>query len=278
MSGARPARATSAPSPQQSSSAERSPSAERPGAAELSAASPQPDAVPRAAGSVRSVGVISGGMTLVDAERLAMADVDLVIAVDSGLDLALAAALRVDLALGDFDSVSPAALARAVDDGIEIARFSNDKDETDLELAMLRAIESEPERIVVVGLAGGRPDHALTSLLLLADSRWSTAAVTGHVGDAIVTILRGGIDQSPTRLRLDEVARGDLVSVIPVGGDAHGVSTVGLRWPLVDETLRAHSPRGMSNVVEADPAEVHLRRGTLLVFQPSADESPVEAS
>lgn len=62
-------------------------------------------------------------------------------------------------------------------------------------------------------------------------------------------------------------AVGDLVSLLPVGGDAAGVSTNGLRWPLDRETLAIGRSRGLSNVVDAAPASVSLESGVLLVIE-----------
>ena len=76
----------------------------------------------------------------------------------------------------------------------------------------------------------------------------------------MVSILRGS-----GALDLD-VEVGDLVSLLPVGGDADGVRTRGLRYPLSGERLRLGESRGLSNVVQATPASVSLDGGALLVI------------
>src|SRR2546430_744789 len=50
-------------------------------------------------------------------------------------------------------------------------------------------------------------------------------------------------------------------------GDAEGVTTEGLRYPLRDETLRFGRARGLSNEVDSLPATVTVRKGSLLVFE-----------
>jgi thiamine pyrophosphokinase len=52
-----------------------------------------------------------------------------------------------------------------------------------------------------------------------------------------------------------------------VNGDAEGVTTEGLRFPLRDEALRFGRARGLSNEVASTPATVKVRKGTLLVFE-----------
>ena len=59
---------------------------------------------------------------------------------------------------------------------------------------------------------------------------------------------------------------GDLLSLLPIGGDAGGVTTGGLLYPLHEETLYLGQPRGVSNVFTATAALVSLRAGLLLVI------------
>ena len=96
-----------------------------------------------------------------------------VIAADRGLDHALALGLDVTVAVGDFDSVTTEALAAAEQAGVRIERHPPDKDATDLELALDAAIGMAPERILVLAGAGGRLDHELSALLVLASDRYA---------------------------------------------------------------------------------------------------------
>jgi thiamine pyrophosphokinase len=57
------------------------------------------------------------------------------------------------------------------------------------------------------------------------------------------------------------------VSLLPVGGDADGVRTDGLRFALAGEPLRLGRSRGLSNEVVAGGASVQLERGVLLVIE-----------
>jgi thiamine pyrophosphokinase len=96
-----------------------------------------------------------------------VATADVVIAADSGLDLARLLGLGVDVVVGDLDSVTPTGLAWARDTGIPIEKASPDKDETDLELAVARATAGGAHRIVMLGGAGGRLDHLLANVAVL---------------------------------------------------------------------------------------------------------------
>ena len=105
-----------------------------------------------------------------------------VIAADGGVDLAHALGLHVDVVVGDLDSASPAGLARAEAAGARIVRHPAEKDATDLELALDEAVALDPRRIVVVGGAGGRLDHLLGGLLLLAAEQYADFEVDALLG------------------------------------------------------------------------------------------------
>jgi thiamine pyrophosphokinase len=183
-----------------------------------------------------------------------------VVAADGGVDHALALGLRVDLAVGDFDSVSAAGLDAVEAAGARVERHPAEKDATDLELALDAAAALEPRRLVVVGVAGGRLDHLLAGLLLLGAERYARLELDAIAGDALAHVIRG------ERALAGEP--GELVSLLPLGGDAVGVTTEGLRYPLVGETLAAGSSRGVSNEFGAARAQVRVARGVVLAVRP----------
>jgi len=187
----------------------------------------------------------------------------MVIAADGGVDRALALGLHVDLAIGDFDSVSAAGLAAAEASGARVERHPAVKDATDLELALDAAISLRPARIVVVGSGGGRLDHLLGSVLLLADERYAAAEIRAYLGDAQMHIIRDS--------RTLAGAPGDLLTLLAVHGAAGGVTTEGLAYPLLGETLPPGTSRGVSNVFSASEARITVERGCLLAIQPAPE-------
>lgn len=180
-----------------------------------------------------------------------------VIAADGGLRHLLALGRRPDVLIGDLDSVPPG-IAPA-DLAGEIIRHPTDKNETDLELALLLAAERYPgHEIAVIGGFGGRLDHLLANLLLPAHPRLAGCAI------------RFLNDRESAWLVSDETTitgqPGDIVSLIPLGGPAHLRETTGLRWPLRDEWLTFGPARGISNEMTAGEARVRLESGRLLVI------------
>ncbi len=185
-----------------------------------------------------------------------------VIAADAGATSLDRLGRTPDRLVGDLDSISDELLARLAAAGVAIDRHAADKDASDTELALEAAIAAGATRIVVLGATGGRRlDHELANVLLLADPALGARDVRIVHGPTTVRVLRDG-----GRLELEGSA-GDLVTLLPVGGDAIGVRIDGVRWPLADATLRLGRSRGLSNEVVEPRASVSLERGSLLVVE-----------
>ena len=176
-----------------------------------------------------------------------------VIAADGGVAVAAQLGLPVDLVVGDLDSGSAA-------EGVEVERHAPDKDASDLELALDAAVRLGTERLVVVSGVGGRLDHLLGTLLLLARDAHAPVTVDAQLGEAAAHVIRGA--------RALTGEPGDIVSLFAVHGAATGVTTEGLRYPLDDETLEAGSTRGLSNVFDGPAARVSVRSGVLVAVRP----------
>lgn len=66
--------------------------------------------------------------------------------------------------------------------------------------------------------------------------------------------------------------KGDYLSLIPMGGDATGITTRNLEYPLHNGTLYFGVPMGISNVLLEDICSVELQGGILLAILTKADE------
>ena len=185
------------------------------------------------------------------------------IAADRGVDRALALGLHVDVAIGDFDSVSAAGLAAVEAAGALVERHPAAKDATDLELALDAAIALEPSRIVVVG-SGRRPARPPARI----DSAAGSCPLCGGNGRRV---SRRQPAVGDPRLADADRRAGRVVSLLPVHGPAEGVTTSGLEYPLHDETLPAGTSRGVSNVFAATEAQITVARGCLIAVQPGPE-------
>ena len=199
-------------------------------------------------------------------------DIELVIAADGGARHAASFDLRIDVWVGDGDSIDPAALAVLVDAGVEIERASADKDETDTELAIRAALDRDAAGVLVLGATGGpRIDHELANIALLAMPELVGTPAILYTPRSTIRLLRGTDARDGAEARMPLAgAVGDTVSLLPFGVDAVGVSTSGLRYPLDDAVLPLGTPRGVSNVLAVPGGYVALRSGMLLVVESPA--------
>ena len=196
----------------------------------------------------------------------ALADVQLVIAADSGLHTAQQLGMKVDVVIGDMDSVDSTALDMAKSAGAEIVLHHRDKDLTDTHAALLYAGEHAVERIVVVTAGGGRLDHQLGLVAAMFDPILKSSRVEALWDDSHLYALQGST-------QCEWVAQhGDVVGLQAFGGYATGISTTGLRWQLNNETLMAHSTRGVSNEITATQVKITVETGQLLIIHQKKEQ------
>jgi thiamine pyrophosphokinase len=212
--------------------------------------------------------VVSGGAGPGELDGVAVPPARWVIAADSGAVTALELGLHVDELIGDLDSVPAGVAERVAGSGGRVRRYPEAKDATDLELALAAAVSLDPvpRRVVILGGAGGRLDHLLGGILVLAAPRWAGVDATGTqaeawLGPAKITVVRG-------LASLGASAPGELVSLLAVGGVAHGVTTSGLLYPLADADLAPGTTLGVSNEFSSARATVEVTAGVVLAVQP----------
>jgi thiamine pyrophosphokinase len=183
---------------------------------------------------------------------------DVILCADGGTRHALDLGLLPDMILGDLDSMRAQDRKVIEDAGVAVQVYSRDKNETDLELALQEALRREPSGIVIIGGLGRRLDHTLGNIAMLTDPALAEVDVRLDDGLEEVYFCRNEAQV--------EGSAGDIVSLLPWGGDVDGVRTEGLRWPLSNETLHAEKTRGISNEMLGQEARVSISSGLLLVI------------
>ena len=183
---------------------------------------------------------------------------DVIIAADGGAIHCSTLGVTPDVIIGDMDSLSEEDQQYWAGKHVPFIRHSRRKDETDLELALLHARDLPAGEILVLGALGGRWDQTFANLMLPLYHRLAGLEVAfWHEGTWITVI---------THSRTIKGKAGQTVSLIPLGGNALGVSTTGLEWPLNNETLYLGGSRGVSNVLLGESAQITVEQGTLLCF------------
>ncbi len=183
---------------------------------------------------------------------------DLIIAADGGALHCARLGIIPDYLIGDFDSLLESDLDQFIAQETVMIRHPARKDYTDLELALLHARSLGVEDILVFGGLGARWDQTLANLLLPASIGLKDTKIRLVDDQQVLTMLHGGENYSI----LGEP--GDVVSLIPVSGGAHGVTTQGLEYPLEGETLHFGASRGISNSLTGKQGSISLEQGSLL--------------
>jgi thiamine pyrophosphokinase len=182
---------------------------------------------------------------------------DYIICADGGTRHALALGVRPDLIVGDLDSAERETLQKFRADGVEVELYPRDKNETDLELALQRAVELNPKEIVVIAALGGRLDQTLANIGLLTSPRLSAFNVRLDDGLEEIFLCRDHVQVYGSS--------GDTVSLLPWQGAVSEVQTTNLKWVLQKETLFPDKTRGISNELAADTASISIGSGLLLI-------------
>ena len=161
--------------------------------------------------------------------------------------------LTPDIVIGDMDSV------KADLHGEKTIVYPVRKDFTDSEIAVNYAIDNGFSDLVLIGFTGTRTDHTLTNLLLLKgiSERGARAEIIDEHN-----VIRYAEKENIIRGK-----KGDIVSIIPIGGDVSGITTEGLDYPLFSETLEFGKGRGVSNVMTGDECRITVKNGSALIIK-----------
>ncbi len=192
-------------------------------------------------------------------QRLIKAD-DFIVCVDGGSGHALDLGLKPDLVIGDLDSLR-------ADDQVKIKQLKPQlikhpaaKDKSDLELAIDKAVEMQPDQILIIGALGGaRADHAFVNLLLLHFP-------LSHDIPACIVDRRQEIRLVKSEVVI-EGSTGDYLSLFSLVAESSGIFTEGLKYPLRGGSLYFASTLGLSNELAESRAKITITSGLLLVIR-----------
>lgn len=213
----------------------------------------------------------NGSFAHAEMDRSKVRESDLLIAADGGLHHCQALGLRPDVVIGDLDSVEDPLIKDLKNRGVEIQEHPARKDSTDLELALEYAIERSPDRVLILGGLGGRWDQTLANILLLSQNRFRGPRIQLIDGPQQIEMIPAGNSLEITG------APGSIVSLIPIHGDAHGITTHGLEYELEEGKLVYGATRGVSNVLVQGAARISIAEGLLMCIVIEPGYQTIEA-
>ena len=204
----------------------------------------------------------NGDLPDLEKARALLHEDDFIITADGGTRHALALGKNPNVIIGDLDSAT-FDLQPLTEKGAQVIRFSQDKNETDLELAIQHALTLNPEQVIILAALGGRLDQTLGNIALISDLRPLTFDLRLDDGFEEVFFCRDTCEINGTP--------SDLVSLIPWQGEVTGIVTTGLKWRLQNETLYPQKTRGISNEMTGEVATVQIKSGLLLIVHRRID-------
>ncbi len=165
-----------------------------------------------------------------------------------------------DVAIGDFDSVTEEELKTIHQSVQTIQHYPKDKDRTDMELAVVRAIEKKPIEVLILGGTGSRIDHSMATLSVL------DSLLTAQIPHVLV--------DKNNRVRLVRRGRtilnclGDYryVSILPYTKEII-LSLSGFRYDLPKTKLIRGTTRGVSNEVTGRQAVITIFSGKAWIIE-----------
>jgi len=190
-----------------------------------------------------------------------VSDCELLIAADGGAKYFLDMGLTPQVIIGDMDSIDSDVWKSKSD--IEHIRYPVDKDKSDAELAVEYALEHGCGQVILIAATGGRLDHILGNIALVASYPGQVAIL-----DSISTLV--AVDKSKKCMLHGKI--GSIVSLMPCSINPLKVKTNGLKYPLQDECLIS-ATHGLSNELSQTEACICVSDGILLVYIENQDIS-----
>lgn len=185
-------------------------------------------------------------------EELSSQGSSLFIAADGGAKTAKKLGLRPDIIIGDLDSFTP--------DGTERAEIIQDPDQetNDLEKALHAALHRGAIKVVIFGATGKRLDHTLKNLSVMLQFHPKLEDIRFKDRYSMMEIIRSPFKRA--------VVPGTTLSLFPLSGTVHGITTKGLKYPLSDEMLKNGVRDGNSNEATEPTVEIEFKQGDLLLI------------
>lgn len=186
-------------------------------------------------------------------------DIDIVICADKGGLYAKKMGILPNLLLGDMDSIPQDILNEYKSNNVNMELFPSEKDMTDSEIAIWRAVSLGCTDLVIIGAVGSRIDHSIANIFILQKllEKGINATIVNENNE--VVLIKDKIEIS--------AEEGYHLSLIPITQKVVGITTSGLKYKLNDGELEIGKSLGVSNEFESSVAQITIKDGLLLVIK-----------
>ncbi|WP_181348852.1 thiamine diphosphokinase [Thalassobacillus sp. CUG 92003] len=212
---------------------------------------------------MKRIAIVGGGpKTDIPHLTLYKDDIDLWIGADRGAEVLVEHGIPIDVAVGDFDSITADSLQAVKQNAVTVEQYPAEKNETDLELAVKSAWDVAGEKqIVLFGVTGGRFDHSLSNVQLLYE------LVERGCRSVIVDVQNEIELFHPGTYSLEHKARFPYVSFVPISFNVHGLTLTGFRYPLTGHSVAFGSTLCISNKLISETGTFSFEEGILLLIR-----------
>lgn len=188
-----------------------------------------------------------------------LASSDVIICADGGGKICYDFQIIPHLLMGDFDSLNEDIIDYFEMKGSKIIRFPAEKDFTDTEICIHKALELGCDTICIIAGVGGRIDHSLGNI-------WLLHYIAEHSARGYIVSDDNTIYLCRDRIELEGEV-GDTISVFPLMGKVWGISTEGLKYPLKNSDIEFGIPIGVSNEMTCKKCVLSIDRGEILIIK-----------
>ena len=181
---------------------------------------------------------------------------DLCIAADSGYHNAVKLGDRVDILIGDFDSIG-----QVPRDAVkEIRQVPAEKDLTDTQIALEIAVSEGADQIIIIGGLSGRLDHTLSNLGILEDMYLSH--VYGYMTDG-----QNRVHYLKSSSTLIARSAYKYISILAADETVKGVSIEGGKYPMKNQTLKRRLQFAVSNEITGNVVLISVKKGGIFIIE-----------
>lgn len=209
-----------------------------------------------------NIGIMGNGPSKVLPDlSLYKQEIDVWIGADRGALLLINNGIKVNYALGDFDSTFSDETERIKKNSTHFIQYPVEKDKTDIEIALLKAFEKQPKKIYLFGVTGGRLDHELINIQLLY------SIITKGIQGIIVDKDNELELTFPNRYTIERNEHYPNISFIPYSEHVKGLTLDGFYYPLEKVNISWGSTLCISNKLLRKSGTFSYEEGILLVIK-----------
>lgn len=181
-----------------------------------------------------------------------------ILCADGGANHAYRMGVVPEIIIGDMDSILPEVKEYFAKRKVTFKKFPRRKDFTDTQLVLTKAAEMGASEIILLGTLGRRLDHTLSNLYGGIEMAQRGIKIS-HLSPRLAVYL--------VNKEIEIVGRaGDLVSVLSLTEQAHGVTVQGFDYPLDHVVLEQKVPYAISNVLSGNRGMISVDEGVLAIF------------